>query len=67
MDRPVAVRAGIMFTIFAVLFAATGMASQVPVAEVLFLIAASLCVLMLAFAMMQLQGSPVPVRARRPR
>ena len=67
MDRSVAFRAGIFFTVLAVLFGATGVAAEVPVAEVLFLITASLCAVMMLYAASVPSPAPVPVRIRRRR
>ena len=67
MNRSVAFRAGILFTILAALFAVTGLASHVEIAEVLFAISASLCLLMMAFALTRAVAVPVPVRVRRHR
>jgi hypothetical protein len=49
------------------LFAVTGFASEVPLAEVMFLVSASLGAVMLFFAMaMPSQApAPIPVRVRR--
>ena len=67
MTRSVALRAFLFFTARAAVFAVTGIASQVPVAEVLFLISGSLCGLMLCFALAAPAHAPVPVRVRRRR
>jgi phosphotransferase system glucose/maltose/N-acetylglucosamine-specific IIC component len=67
MTRSVAFRASLLFTACAVLFAVTGFASEVPVAEVLFLISGSLCGIMLCFALATPAHAPVPVRVRRRR
>ena len=67
MTRSVALRAFLFFTACAALFAVTGIASQVPVAEVLFLISASLCGIMLCIALATPAHAPVPVRVRRRR
>jgi hypothetical protein len=67
MTRSVAFRAFLFFTACAVLFAVTGFLSQVPVAEVLFLISASLCAVTLFFALATPAYAPVPVRVRRKR
>ena len=61
------ISAGILFTILAALFAVTGLASHVEIAEVLFAISASLCLLMMAFALTRAVAVPVPVRVRRHR
>jgi hypothetical protein len=69
MTRSVALRASVLFTLFAVVFAGIGLASHVPVAEALFLIAGSLCAIMLFFAAVTPTHEPVlvPVRVRRNR
>ncbi len=67
MTRSVALRASVLFTLFAVVFAGIGLASHVPVAEALFLIAGSLCAIMLFFAAATPVHEPVPVRGRRTR
>jgi hypothetical protein len=67
MTRSVAFRAFLFFTACAVLFAVTGILSQVPVAEVLFLITGSLCAVMMLYAASVPSPAPVPVRVRRRR
>ncbi|MCB5176399.1 hypothetical protein [Microvirga lenta] len=67
MNRPVALRAFFIFTIIAAFAAMTGLASNVEIAEVLFLIGGSLSALMLFFAMSASAPAPVPVRVRRRR
>lgn len=67
MNRSVAFRAGILFTILAALFAATGASSQAAVAYVLFAISASLCFLTMGYALSRAIAAPVPVRVRRRR
>lgn len=67
MNRSVALRAFFMFMILAGLAAVTGWASQVEVAEVLFLIGGSLSALMLFFAWATRAPTPVPVRVRNRR
>ena len=69
MKRSVALRASVLFTLFAVVFAGIGIASHVAVAEALFLIAGSLCAVMLFFAAVTPvhEPVPVPVRVRRTR
>jgi hypothetical protein len=62
MNRTVALRAFFIFTILTSFAAATGIAAQVEIAEVLFLIGGSLSVLMLFFALSA--PAPVPVRVR---
>jgi hypothetical protein len=67
MNRQVALRAFIMFTILTSLAAATGFASQTEIAEILFLIGGSLSILMLIFAMTAPIPTPVPIRIRKRR
>jgi hypothetical protein len=67
MNRSVALRAFAIFTILAAFAAITGLASQVEVAEVLFLIGGSLSVLMLFLAASASGPAPVPVRIRQRR
>lgn len=67
MTRFVAFRAFMIFITLAVLSAVTGLASQVPLAEVLFLVSAALGGIMLAFALTTPVHAPVPVRVRRRR
>jgi len=67
MNRPVALRAFFIFTILTAFAAITGLASQVQIAEVLFLIGGSLSALMLFFAVSSSAPAPVPVRVRRRR
>ncbi len=67
MTRSVALRASVLFTLFAAVFAGIGLASHVPVADALFLIAGSLCAVMLFFAAATPVHEPVPVRVRRTR
>jgi hypothetical protein len=67
MTRFVAFRVFMIFMTFAALSAVTGLASQVPLAEVLFLVSAALGGLMLAFALATPVHAPVPVRVRRRR
>jgi hypothetical protein len=67
MTRSVALRAFLLFTACAVLFAVTGIASHAPVAEVLFLISGALCGIMLFFALAMPAPALVPVRVRRKR
>ena len=67
MTRSVAFRAFLFFTACAALFGVTGVLSQVPVAEVLFLISGSLCAMMLVLALAAPAYAPVPVRVRRKR
>jgi hypothetical protein len=67
MTRSIALRAFCLFTIVTALAALTGLASQVEIAEVLFLIGGSLSAVMLFFALTAPVHSPVPVRVRRRR
>jgi hypothetical protein len=67
MNRPVALRAFIMFAILTSLAAVTGLASQAEIAEILFMIGGSLAILMLVFAMSAPAPTPVPVRVRKRR
>jgi hypothetical protein len=67
MTREVAFRASIIFVLFTALFASIGFASQVPAAEILFLISASLFSVLIFFAMTPQAHAPVPVRVRRRR
>ena len=67
MTRFVAFRAFMIFITLAALSAVTGLASQVPLAEALFLVGATLGGVMLAFALASPAHEPVPVRVRRRR
>ncbi len=67
MTRSMAFRAFMLFAALTSLSAVTGIASQVPIAEVLFLISASLCAVMLFFTWLVPVHAPVPVRVRRRR
>ncbi|MEE1654783.1 hypothetical protein VB618_01135 [Microvirga sp. CF3062] len=67
MNRSVALRALFIFAIVAAFAAITGAASQVEIAEVLFLIGGSLSAVMLLFVLMTPSHNPVPVRVRRRR
>jgi|GEM_PF-4105039 len=67
MNRSVALRALFIFAVVTVFAAITGVASQVEIAEVLFLIGGSLSAVMLLFTLMTPSYSPVPVRVRRRR
>ncbi len=67
MNRSVALRALFIFAVATVFAAITGVASQVEIAEVLFLIGGSLSAVMLLFVLMTPSESPVPVRVRRRR
>jgi hypothetical protein len=65
MTRSAALRAGTIFVLLALFFGAVGITTYAPVAEALFLIAASLCTLMLLFAFAPTVLAPVPVRVKR--
>jgi hypothetical protein len=69
MNKAIALRAFSIFTILTAFAAVTGLASQVEIAEVLFLIGGSLSALMLFFALSASSQAPalVPVRVRRRR
>ena len=67
MTRSVALRAFLLFTVCAALFAVTGIASGAPATEVLFLISGSLCGVLLCFALATPAHALVPVRVRRKR
>ena len=64
MTRSAALRAGTIFALLALFFGAAGIAAHAPAAEALFLIAGSVCALMLLFAFAPAANAPVPVRAR---
>ena len=65
MTRSAALRAGTIFVLLALFFGAVGIDTYAPVAEALFLIAASLCAVMLLFAFAPAAHAPVPVRVKR--
>jgi hypothetical protein len=67
MNRSVALRAFFIFTVVTAFAAITGAASQVEIAEVLFLIGGSLSAVMMLFVLMTPSQGPVPVRVRRRR
>jgi hypothetical protein len=67
MTRSVALRAFILFTLLTLLAGVTGMASQAVIAEVVFLIGASLSAVLLFFALTVQAPAPIPVRVRRRR
>ncbi|MBJ6126295.1 hypothetical protein [Microvirga splendida] len=67
MNRSVALRSLFIFAVLTVFAAITGAASQVEIAEVLFLIGGSLSAVMLLFVLATPSPSPVPVRVRRRR
>ena len=65
MTRTIALRASALFVVFTILFGAVGLGSHALVAEAMFLISASLCALMLFFALATPDHAAVPVRVRR--
>jgi uncharacterized membrane protein YtjA (UPF0391 family) len=67
MTRSVALRAFILFMVLTLLSGVTGLASQAEIAEVVFLIAASLSAVLLFFALTVQSPAPIPVRVRRRR
>jgi hypothetical protein len=67
MTRSIALRALCIFAVVTALAAITGAASQVEIAEILFLIGGSLSAVMLFFALTTPTHSLVPVRVRRRR
>jgi hypothetical protein len=67
MTRSVAMRSAILFIAFSALFAVTDLASGIPLAEILFLITASVGVLMSGYAAALVAPAPVPVRVRHRR
>jgi hypothetical protein len=67
MTRSIALRAFVIFVVLSAFTAITGYASQVEIAEVVFLIGGSLAAVMLFFAFMAPAPAPVPVRVRRRR
>jgi hypothetical protein len=67
MTRSIALRAFCIFAVVTALAAITGAASQVEIAEILFLIGGSLSAVMLFFALTTPTQSLVPVRVRRRR
>ncbi|WP_134497498.1 hypothetical protein [Microvirga pakistanensis] len=67
MTRSVALRAFILFMILTVLAGVTGLASQTQIAEVVFMVGASLSAVLLFFALTVQAPAPVPVRVRRRR
>ena len=67
MTRSVALRAFLLFTVCAALFAVTGIASYAPVAEVLFVISGALGAILAFFALVTPAPALVPVRVRRRR
>jgi hypothetical protein len=67
MTRSAALRAGTIFVLLALFFGVIGVSSYSPVAEALFMIAGSLCALMLLFAFATPTHATVPARVRRRR
>jgi hypothetical protein len=67
MTRSIALRAFCIFAVVTALAAITGAASQVEIAEILFLIGGSLSAVMLFFALTTPTQRLVPVRVRRRR
>ena len=65
MNRSVALRASVFFVFLATIFASVGLASQVPTAEILFLISASLFAVLFLFGMTAPAHSTVPLRVLR--
>jgi len=66
MDRSAALRISALFVLISAFLAATGFAAEVPLAEVLFLVSASFCGLMLIMSLVATPArAPVPVRIRR--
>jgi hypothetical protein len=67
MNRSIAIRAFFIFTILTSLAATIGWASQVEIAEIVFLVGASLSALMLFFVWAAPAPAPIPVRIRNRR
>jgi len=65
MNRETAIRACIPFLVLAALAAVTGFATQVELAEVIFLIGASVSAVVLMVALATPVYRPIPVRARK--
>jgi hypothetical protein len=65
MTRTIAFRASALFVVLTILFGAVGLGSHAVVAEAMFLIAGSLCALLLFFALVTPDHASVPVRVRR--
>jgi hypothetical protein len=65
MTRSAALRASTIFVLLALFFGAVGINTSAPVAEALFLIAGSLCAVLILFAFAPVAHAPVPARARR--
>ncbi|MCB8820178.1 hypothetical protein [Microvirga rosea] len=67
MNRSIALRTFFMFALLTSFAAVIGWASQVEIAEILFLIGASLSALMLFFVWANPAPAPIPVRVRNRR
>ena len=67
MPRTIALRASTIFVVLAFVFGAVGINSHSPIAEALFLIAASVCALTLLIAFAPPAHVPAPARLRRTR
>ncbi|HZW46789.1 MAG TPA: hypothetical protein VFF61_04630 [Microvirga sp.] len=67
MTRSVALRAFILFMVLTFLAGVTGLASQAEIAEIVFLIGASLSAVLLFFALTVQAPAQIPVRVRRRR
>ncbi|WP_162559309.1 hypothetical protein [Microvirga sp. 17 mud 1-3] len=67
MNRSIAIRTFFIFTILTSLAAVIGWTSQVKIAEIVFLIGASLSAVMLFFVWAAPVPVPVPVRVRNRR
>ncbi len=67
MTRSVALRTFMIFMFLTLLAGVTGLASQAEIAEVVFLIGASLSAVLLFFALTVQSPAPVPARVRRRR
>jgi hypothetical protein len=67
MNRDTALRACVPFLIITALAAMTGLSAQVEIAEVVFLIGASVCALLVLSAFAIPMRQPVPVRVKRRR
>src|SRR4051794_29051812 len=65
MTRTAAFRASAIFVLLGLLFGAAGASSQAAAGAALFLITASVCAVMLLFALATPAHAPVPVRVRR--
>jgi len=67
MTRTIALRAFMIFMFLTLLAGVTGLASQAQIAEVVFLIGASLSAVLLFFALTVQSPAPIPARVRRRR